>query len=191
MTFDLTPSRNTSPPTTPTPPSSHRQPNHSYPCPPHPADPQEDRERGDRGGKIKHTPGMYQHTNMASAQALRSAPLLFLQDVWGPALVTRPDANHRISDISLRPHPGTTSTPPLRSRWECFVKTQRRRARPVVLSMKQGQRGCEAPAPGPRGPLGASSAPSGAAPLRAPVGSDGWESFPWSSTSEMDEFCLS
>ncbi len=156
------PSKNTPTPT----PSSYRQPNHSYPCPPHPANPREDRERGDRAGKIKHTPGMYQHTNMASAQALRSVPLLFLQDVWGSALVTRPDTNHRISDISLRPllPPNTTSTPPLWSHWECFVKTQRRRARPVVHYVKYGEYGYRAD--WPLGPLGASSAPTRATPPR-------------------------
>lgn len=49
---------------------------------------------------------------MASAQALHSAPLLFLQDVWGPVLVTRPNTNRRISDISLHPLPSTTPSPP-------------------------------------------------------------------------------
>lgn len=91
------PSKNTTPGPLLTPPT---KPQLSVPTPP--GQPP-GRQRGDGAGKIKHTPGMYQHTNMASAQALHSAPLLFLQDVWGSALVTRPDANHRISDISPRP----------------------------------------------------------------------------------------
>lgn len=85
------------------PPSSshHHQPNHSYP-PPSPE------QRGD-GAERKHTGGMYQHTNMAPAQALHCYSALH---VWSPVLVTPPDPNHRNSDISLG-HPSLHQLCPL------------------------------------------------------------------------------
>lgn len=130
-------------------PSSHchRQPNHSYPCPPHPARPREDGEWGDRARKRKHSPGMYQHTNMASAQALRSPPLLFFTRCFGlgsarPA--RRKPQNFWYFSASTPhryPHHLCVHPPQLQSLWECFVQTQLCRARTVVRYIKSGEHG--------------------------------------------------
>lgn len=89
-------------------------------------------------------------TNTQTWRPPRPSALLHcysLQDVLGSALLARPDANHRISDISLRPPPTatpTTSAPPqLQSLWECFVQTQLCRARTVVRYIKSGEHGYE------------------------------------------------
>lgn len=138
----------------PTASSSHRQPNHSYLCPPHPANPWEDRERGDRAGKIKHTPGMYQHTNMASAQA--STPLhcysykMFGARLWSPS----PNTNHRISDISLRPPPHHHLHPPAVEPLGMFCENtapQGSAGGPLQKAQQARIRGPLAPS-GPRGP---------------------------------------
>lgn len=113
------------------------KPQLSVPTPPGPPP-------GKTESKTKHTPGMYQHTNMASAQTLHSAPLLFLQDVWG--------SGHR--SISLSP-----PAPPPRPR--CGATGN--------VLWKVSAAGLGRWSAGPRWPLGASSGPTRAAPPRGPV----------------------
>lgn len=96
------------------------------------------------------------------------------------ALVTRPDTNHRISDIPLHPSP-----------------TQHRLRGPAVepLGMFCGNTALQGSAGGPLAPGGLISTeqrytPRGGRRHVVPVGSDGWEKVLVRSASEMDEFCL-
>lgn len=92
--------------------------------------------------------------------------------------------------------PSTTSAPLLLwSRWECFVKTQHRRARPVVHYIKHGGYKAGWPPAGPWGPHQHRPVlrPRGGTGMlfqSSPVHSDGWENIFLHSVSVMDEFCF-
>lgn len=147
-----------------TPPSSERQPNHSYPCPPHPANPPGRRSARGQGRKNKtHTRNVPTHKH-GVRPGPRSAPLAVILTRCLGLRSPGPTPTAEFL-IFLRVHPPTPRppTPPPcprqgGSRWECLVKTQRHRARPVVHNTTPGERGREAPA-GPRGPHQGRAAP--------------------------------
>lgn len=130
------------PKTTPPPPIPPTKPQLSMPTPPG-QPPGRPRARGQSRKNKTHTRNVPTHKH-----GVRPGPPLcstvILTRCLGPGSGHPADSNHRISDISLRPPPSTTSTPPLWSHWECFVKTQRRRARPVVRYIKRGEHDYEA-----------------------------------------------